>query len=332
MTRTKRHVTLIMALLTLVGLALGACNFPGPQPAQDVFATAAAQTVAAQLTLQALTSPPVPTPVPPTSTPVPTPAPSATPAPPTATPGCSDKAQFVSDITISDGTNLAPGAGFVKTWRLKNAGTCTWTTAYALVFVSGNIMNGPTSQPLLGSVAPGSNVDISVNLKAPTSNGSYKANWELRNATGALFGIGAGADQAFWVLIVVGPTPTPEASIYKTAHLSIQQTYLADLDGGVVLSGPDYSAADLWFQAVSDAEKYISPKNGAKMLKMAGIPELADCSGAALSSANIPLGSLPVGSWVCYKTNQGRYGRFQVDTLTAGPSQTITIDLRTWGS
>ncbi|PIU90073.1 MAG: hypothetical protein COS63_04110, partial [Anaerolineae bacterium CG06_land_8_20_14_3_00_57_67] len=49
-----------------------------------------------------------------------------------------DWAQFVADITVPDGASFAPGAAFTKTWRLKNIGTCTWTTSYALVFVSGS--------------------------------------------------------------------------------------------------------------------------------------------------------------------------------------------------
>jgi len=40
--------------------------------------------------------------------------------------GC-DRAQFISDVTVPDGTTFAPGATFTKTWRLKNSGTCTWT-------------------------------------------------------------------------------------------------------------------------------------------------------------------------------------------------------------
>ena len=39
-----------------------------------------------------------------------------------------DQAQFVSDLTVPDGSSFAPGATFTKTWRLKTIGTCTWTT------------------------------------------------------------------------------------------------------------------------------------------------------------------------------------------------------------
>jgi hypothetical protein len=96
--------------------------------------------------------------------------------------------QFITDVTIPDGTVMTPGQTFTKTWRLRNAGTCTWTTSYATVFSSGNSMNGPTTQALAGTVNPGQTVDISVNLTAPSAVGDYTGNWKLRDASGILFG------------------------------------------------------------------------------------------------------------------------------------------------
>ncbi|HEY6074680.1 MAG TPA: NBR1-Ig-like domain-containing protein, partial [Anaerolineales bacterium] len=86
--------------------------------------------------------------------------------------------QFVADVTIPDGTTMTPGQTFTKTWRLRNAGTCAWTTSYAIVFSNGNSMNGPTTQALAGAVNPGQTVDISVNLTAPSAVGDYTGNWK----------------------------------------------------------------------------------------------------------------------------------------------------------
>lgn len=119
-----------------------------------------------------------------------------------------DHAQFIADVTIPDGTNLAAGTSFTKTWRLKNIGSCTWTTAYALVFVSGNPLGAPAAVNLPTNVAPGATVDVSVNMTAPTSAGHYIGYWKLRNASGILFGIGATATQSFWVEIKVTTTAT----------------------------------------------------------------------------------------------------------------------------
>jgi Ig-like domain from next to BRCA1 gene len=318
-------------LLLLVLGAFLLLRAPSGPTAEELQATSAAQTVAAQLTQVAIQQTIAPaatsTPAPPTSTPLP--PVTDTPAPPTVTPTptCTDMIAFVSDVTVPDNTYFAPSTSFTKTWRLKNAGTCTWTTSYALVFDSGNIMGGPTSQNLAGNVAPGANVDISVALTSPASNGTHRGNWKLRNDRGTIFGLSGGG--AFYVQIVVGPTPTSGPTVYKTAHFSVRQTFFGDLDSGAETS----TGADFWFEAVSEAEKYITPKNGATFLKMADVPDYEDCKGASLSSSKINLTSFPAGSWMCYKTNDGRYGRFQLDSFgSSGGFTTMNVDMRTWTS
>jgi hypothetical protein len=146
-----------------------------------------------------------------------TPAPTVTGTPPTPTPTKSitpipsscDRAQFVKDVTVSDGTIFQPNAPFIKTWRLKNIGTCTWKN-YSLIFDSGEKMGGPDSAPITTTVAPGQTVDISINLTAPATANTYRGNWKLKNNTGVPFGIGTAGTKSFWVEIrVAGPTATP---------------------------------------------------------------------------------------------------------------------------
>lgn len=119
-----------------------------------------------------------------------------------------DSAELVADVTVPDGTNFAPGSVFKKTWRLKNNGTCAWTTAYTLVFDSGEKMGGPASVTLPSAVAPEQTIDLSVDLTAPGGTGTYIGYWKLKNATGALFGTGAAGDKAFWVNIKVSSGET----------------------------------------------------------------------------------------------------------------------------
>ncbi len=224
-------------LLLFAGLMLllSACNFPGSATEEtedpDMIYTAAAQTLATTLRAQATSiaqgtqvilpsstlavqlvtvTPAQPSStLPPTNTPIPT----STPIPPTATPTpipC-DRGSFVKDITVPDNTEIAAGSTFVKTWQLKNNGTCTWTSGYTIYFYNGDAMSGPaTAQLTNGTVPPGNTVDVSVTLIAPATPGTYKGNWRLRNAGGTSFGIGEHADQSFWVQIKsVSPTPTP---------------------------------------------------------------------------------------------------------------------------
>ena len=114
-----------------------------------------------------------------------------------------DWAQFVSDVTVPDGTIFQPGATFTKTWRLKNIGTCTWTTAYSMVFVSGTQMGSTTSVSMPSTVAPGQTVDVSVPMTAPNAAGNYIGYWKFKNPSGALFGIGYYASNPWWVQITV---------------------------------------------------------------------------------------------------------------------------------
>lgn len=118
------------------------------------------------------------------------------------TPPC-DQAAFVMDVTIPDGTQLNPGTEFIKTWRLRNAGSCTWTTDYTVVFDHGDQMGGPASQPLTDQpIIPGETVDISISLVAPSEPGTYQGYWSLMNDLGILFGLGD-ANDPFFVLIEV---------------------------------------------------------------------------------------------------------------------------------
>nr|BAL57194.1 hypothetical protein HGMM_F48B01C10 [uncultured prokaryote] len=153
-------------------------------------------------------APPAP---PPTLTPLPSLTPTATPFPsplPGIVPAACDRATLVGDVTIPHGAILAPGAGFTKTWRLRNSGSCTWTTAYRLIFYSGEQMEAPTVIPLPWAVAPGQMVDLSINLIAPTSAGEHRAFWVLQNTAGALFGLGPAGNSPLELAIrVAGEAP-----------------------------------------------------------------------------------------------------------------------------
>src|SRR5512143_1676539 len=82
-------------------------------------------------------------------------------------------AAFVSDISIADGSRLDADQEFVKTWRIQNIGTCTWSPDYDLVFVGGDRMHAPNSIGLPGYVSPGQSINLSVDMTAPGSSGSY---------------------------------------------------------------------------------------------------------------------------------------------------------------
>jgi hypothetical protein len=193
-----------ISILTIIVLIFSACNLPSNKPAAEepnVVFTAAALTVQAQATKSVPFST-LTLPVPAITN---TPAPTVTLAPTSthqasATPVC-DQAQFVKDVNIPDGSQLAPGASFTKTWRLRNAGVCTWS-GYVLVFDSGDSMGGIPDA--LGNVLPGQEVDVSADFTAPTTPGSYRSYWRIRNSSGVLIPVLGGTQgRSFFVDIKV---------------------------------------------------------------------------------------------------------------------------------
>jgi hypothetical protein len=195
-----------LSFLALIIMIIAACNLPSnATPTEDPNAvfTAAALTVQAQLTQAAPFRTPTLPPPAATNTSVSFPTLPASTLPPAASPtSVCDQATFVKDINIPDGSQIAPGAAFTKTWRLKNAGVCTWS-GYTLVFDSGDVM-GSTSPQTIGTVSPGQEVDLSVNFTAPTTAGSYRSYWRIRNSSGVLIPVLGGTQgKSFFVDIKV---------------------------------------------------------------------------------------------------------------------------------
>ena len=155
-------------------LAIGAfllLRRPSGLPPQELQATGAAQTAAARTLVSATRQAATPSlaegvVAPETDTPRPEASPTLVLPTDTPTPACTDMVFLVYDVTVPDNTRMPPDRQFAKAWRLKNAGTCTWTTGYTLVFDSGAQMGGPASQPLTGDVLPGATI-VPFKLNSP---------------------------------------------------------------------------------------------------------------------------------------------------------------------
>lgn len=145
---------------------------------------------------------------------------------------CTNSIEYVQDMTIPDDTLFEPGTEFVKTWRLKNNGTCPWSTDYSLVAVDGDSIPAPASNPLPQVVVPGQTVDLSVTFTAPEAFGTYRSNWQIANAAGERFGINGVLDEAFWVQIEVGElAATPEPNSAAIGGVVWQDFCSVDADG-----------------------------------------------------------------------------------------------------
>lgn len=211
--KQKSILTLIFLFLLV---ALVACTPSGNSPESQATPIVVVPTVA--------TTPLITATLPATATLLPTVTAGTTPAAatPTATipvattaPGtCTNAAAFVTDVTVPDNSQIAPSTGFVKTWRIKNAGTCTWDNRYALVHAGGDTFGAlTTSFPLAVTVAPGQTVDLSVSLVSPANPGSYQSDWKLSNPQGTRFGLGTSNAAIYVKIVVVAAAPAGNSSL-----------------------------------------------------------------------------------------------------------------------
>ena len=166
-----------------------------PTPDISLIQTSAAQTVIANFTLTAAitstslpTETQTPTIVSVSGTPI-TDTPTLLPGGVTATPPLCDALIYDEakvDVNVPDNTEMQLGQEFVKTWLVRNNGACTWGAGYGLIFSYGDRLAG-VAQPFTGVVAPGQEVEVSVNFTAPTKAGVYLSGWQMANASGTPF-------------------------------------------------------------------------------------------------------------------------------------------------
>lgn len=231
--KNKKLLILGLLLTVLISACGGKANQETMATSQaEAIITAASGTAAAMQTEFALQNPtatpsltPMPsnTPLPVTNTPLPTIPPAATDAPINTGGGSTgqcDSAAFIAE-TVPDDTVFAPGTVFTKVWEVRNSGTCTWTTAYTLVHHSEQKMGLADSNVItVANVPPGANLQISVNMTAPTEPGTYYSHWVLKNANGQTFQIGG---TTLWSKIIVASdaaTSTPGTPIAQTPTIT----------------------------------------------------------------------------------------------------------------
>ena len=133
----------------------------------------------------------------------------------TAPPNCTKSAVLLRDVTIPDNTQMQAGETFTKTWEFQNNGTCPWVD-YSIQFAAGDQMDAALSAPIPVTL-PKELVQISIELTAPSANGSYTGYFTLNDENGKNFNVGT--EKTFWVKIVVGSSgfvPNNSVSIQPT--------------------------------------------------------------------------------------------------------------------
>lgn len=133
------------------------------------------------------------------------------------------------------------------------------------------------------------------------------------------------------VYVGVPPLPPPPAPpevpvTFSTGPIDLMQTYTANLDNGAVGG----AGTDIWYEAETDVEKYITPQNGARIAVGDGTNRgYAGCVDEDFSTDRVPLEDIPPGTYVCAKTDQGRISQFRVNGFAG---TTLKLGYTTWAN
>lgn len=223
----------IIFVLCLSVLFTG-CVPETPEETPDIAGTAAAMAetiVAAQLTKIAEDATSTPTP---TLTPTQTPTQTLTVSLPTPFPtlqtnedGVCLMAHLVSE-TYPDNSKVEAGEKFIKQWVLYNAGNCTWTEEFSVVFHHGETFGAIEQSFFPGAVKPGESFTLQVPMVAPAVAGEHLSFWTLMSPDGETFG--TRTSNLFWAKINVQDlvaasalfdlwAPSSEGSVLATGEM-----------------------------------------------------------------------------------------------------------------
>ncbi len=117
--------------------------------------------------------------------------------------------------------------------------------------------------------------------------------------------------------------------VFSTGRIEVPQTYTFDLDHGRV--GSAGGGVDLWFEAETRDLLYLTPRGGARIsVGNRSNRGYAGCSAARFSPQRVSLRDVPVGSYVCVRTGEGRISQIKLHAVSGGSPKTLAIGYMTW--
>lgn len=258
MEKRNRPSWILSSLIVLISLLLASCN--APLPTSMSVASTSSTPVEAEGSK---------TPVPPvgvTITPIgSTDTPIGATGTITLTPGADcDRVQFISDVTFPDESAVDASEIITKTWRVKNVGSCPWDSSYRLVYIRGEQMNGASPAEIITDpVAPGSSVDISIELTVPEVNGVHWGVWQIVNGAGDPVQRADGTPQELSILINVkngkgGKVTSVRTWSYVFYGVKCTNNVEYDVTANIYADGP-VSVGYTWY--VSDGLLTVASQN-----------------------------------------------------------------------
>lgn len=97
-----------------------------------------------------------------------------------------DALTFVADVTIPDGTVMAPQQMFEKTWRIRNSGTVPWKGRWLARDGALAGHEHPMSPPniLIANTSPGQEIEITMPMRAQPRRGASQVHWKMVDEQG----------------------------------------------------------------------------------------------------------------------------------------------------
>lgn len=149
---------------------------------------------------------------------------------------CVNEAVFEEDVTVPDRTAVERGETFLKIWRVRNAGTCTWTPAYQIVYAQGNPLSWQPL-PLTTVVEPDAVIEVGISVLSPEVPGIYQTWFQLADTHGNPF------DMQF-LLLFEAPEPATDIPGYGV------------IEGAINYPASSNPPLDIYIQRTDGSERY----------------------------------------------------------------------------
>lgn len=108
-----------------------------------------------------------------------------------------------------------------------------------------------------------------------------------------------------------------------------------DLTGGLAIDFDNLQAqpgnvagADLVLQVQSSKEALLVPQNGAALSARIAEQGIGGCRNQRFSTQGVRLAQIHPGSYVCFRTSEGRIGEFKVETATERAPFSMMLSFR----
>ena len=185
------------------------------------------------------------------------------------------------------------------------------------------ITDGDSSTLSWGAVTNATSVSIDPDIGGISTPGSV----DVSPGTTTTYTLTAVCGGTNSIRVVHVTVTVNAAAIHSQGTLSIPEDSTADLDAGKL----DVAGADIWFEARTATNRFVTSQNGATIAKFGTTePGRSDCASASLEDRSININNLPSGTFVCVFTNKGRYGQFSVTATVGASPGTLKISFTTW--